>query len=216
MKLSDFLVGVGRPVAYYPSLTKITGGATATILVCQLLYWTDKQQDPDGWIYKTQKELTEETGLSRYEQEGARTKLRDAGLLEEQRKGVPARLYYRVNLEALNAAWETATTHTNKDAEIPHTGMRETSSQDGSPPADLHAETPPTISESTHRPPERENGGAQDAEMQELVNERNRLNDALRFAEARGADDRIEELTLQLADVYQRIRAHAGGRRASG
>jgi len=57
VRLSDFLVDVGRPVAYYPKLSHITGGVKETLFLCQLLYWDGKQNDSGGWIYKTQQEM---------------------------------------------------------------------------------------------------------------------------------------------------------------
>ena len=105
MKIADFLSGVGRPVAYFPSLTPVTGGVTATLLLCQLLYWDGKGDDPDGWIYKTQEELTSETGLSRREQEHARSLLKDRGLLQEKLAKVPARLHYRIDKDVLHLKW---------------------------------------------------------------------------------------------------------------
>lgn len=106
MRLTDFLNDLDRPIAYYPALTEITGGVKETILLCQLIYWTGKQHDSEGWIYKTQKEILEETGLSRKEQETARRHLRDKGFVEEKFTGVPRKLYFRVNLDAINEAWE--------------------------------------------------------------------------------------------------------------
>ena len=107
MKLTDFLSDVGRPVAYYPSLTKITGGVTSTLFLCQLLYWRGKGVDSEGWIYKTQEELTEETGLSRREQESARKSLIEKGLLEEHYARLDHKLFYRLNLEQLNNLWDS-------------------------------------------------------------------------------------------------------------
>ena len=54
-----------------------------------------------GWFYKTQKEIRDETGLTREEQETARRRLISAGVLEEDRRGVPAKLYFRVKADAL-------------------------------------------------------------------------------------------------------------------
>jgi hypothetical protein len=107
MRLSDVLEGLGRPATYYPSLHTITGGVLPTLFLCQLLYWKGKEADPDGWIYKTQQDWTDELGLSRWEQESARRELRKRGFLEERYQGLPRRLEYRPNLTALNDAWET-------------------------------------------------------------------------------------------------------------
>ena len=62
MKLSDYLVGVGRPIAYYPGLRKLTGSTNVTIFLCQFVYWTGKGDNEDGWIYKTSDEIEAETG----------------------------------------------------------------------------------------------------------------------------------------------------------
>jgi hypothetical protein len=106
MRLADFLQEIGRPIAYYPKLRRITGSTTATIFLCQLIYWSGKQKDPDGWIYKTAAEIEEETGLSEKEQRTARQHLKQRGLIEERYARLEHRMYYRVILEAVNAAWE--------------------------------------------------------------------------------------------------------------
>lgn len=90
-----------RPIAYHAVLAKAVGSATAGILISQLLYWTPRSQDKEGWIYKTQKDIYEETALTRREQESARRMLRAARVLEEKRAGVPSRLYFRVDMEYL-------------------------------------------------------------------------------------------------------------------
>jgi hypothetical protein len=92
-----------RVVAYHPSFAAIAGGVTAGLFLAQLFYWHDKGSDPDGWIYKTQAEWEEETGLSRWEQETARRRLRERGLVEEKLAGLPARLHYRLDVERLIA-----------------------------------------------------------------------------------------------------------------
>jgi hypothetical protein len=109
MRLSDFLTGVGRPVAYYPGLRRITGSTNATIFICQLVYWTGKESSGDGWIYKTSDEIEEETGLSYKEQTTAREKLIAAGLLEERYARLEHRIHFKVNLDALNSLWDSTT-----------------------------------------------------------------------------------------------------------
>jgi hypothetical protein len=82
-------------------------GPPAGIFLRQLVYWTGKEHDPEGWIYKTQSEMETETGLSRKHQEKARKILRSLGVIDERKKGVPRRLWYRVDLEALRRIMET-------------------------------------------------------------------------------------------------------------
>ena len=92
---------LGSPIAYYTAFARVLGGVEAGILTSQFFYWYGKGHDPDGWIYKTQAEIEEETGLTRRNQETARKKLRDLGVLEERYTGMPAKLYYRLNLGRL-------------------------------------------------------------------------------------------------------------------
>ena len=107
MKLTDFLSDVGRPIAYYPALRKITGSTTATILLCQFIYWRGKESDPNGWLYKTSDEIEEETGLSYNEQKTARANLVSAELIEEHYARLDHQMKFRVNLDMINLLWGT-------------------------------------------------------------------------------------------------------------
>lgn len=164
VKLTDFLMDIGKPVAYYPKLSAITGGVKETLLLCQLIYWQGKQESRNGWIYKTREELTEETGLSRYEQETARKNLIKKGFLEEKLAGIPARLHYRVNVEAVNEAWNeyiessSLGEYSKQDedvqdndelVEIPPTSLRESNQLDGGKVTNRMVENLQTITENT-------------------------------------------------------------------
>lgn len=105
MKLSDFLTTIGRPIAFYPGLRKITGSTNATIFLCQFVYWTGKENSKDGWIYKTSNEIEEETGLSYDEQKTARAKLKQAGLIKERYARLEHQMYFKVVLDVLNEKW---------------------------------------------------------------------------------------------------------------
>lgn len=105
MKLTDFLQDVGRPVAYYPELRKITGSVTATILLCQFFYWRGKESSQDGWLYKTADDIQQETGLSYSEQKTARRDLVTAGLIDEHYARLDHQMRFKVNLEAINNKW---------------------------------------------------------------------------------------------------------------
>jgi hypothetical protein len=104
MKLTNYIIDMGRVVTFPPGLKRVTGSTTATILLCQLIYWIDKTGD--GWIYKDSYDLEEETGLSVYEQQTARKILIDKGLLEENYKRLDHKIAFRVNEEVLNTLWE--------------------------------------------------------------------------------------------------------------
>ncbi len=105
MKLAIFLRELGQPVAYYPKLAQVTGGVVANLFLCQMYYWQGKQDDPNGWIYKTQPEIEAETGLGRTEQELARQLLRRRGLLQERYKGLPRRLEFWLDQDELENRW---------------------------------------------------------------------------------------------------------------
>lgn len=105
MKLTDFLQDIGRPVAYYPGLKKITGSTTATILLCQFIYWRGKESSGDGWLYKTSQEIEDETGLTYNEQKTARAVLVKVGLIQEHYARLDHQLKFMVNLDAINEKW---------------------------------------------------------------------------------------------------------------
>lgn len=109
-----------RPIAFHRIFVKLTGSVTAALMLSQAFYWSKRTSDPDGWFYKTQAEWEDETGMGRYEQEGARKALRRLAFWEEKREGVPAKLFYRINLSSLEGLL------TDLIAEKPQTSMGET------------------------------------------------------------------------------------------
>jgi len=106
-------------VAYHAAFAKHFGGVKAAVLLSQLYYWRDKGSDPSGWIYKTTDEIEEETGLSYREQRTARKKLVEAGVLEEDLRGMPAQLYYRVNTQAIERALNQRSADITKRKNMP-------------------------------------------------------------------------------------------------
>lgn len=106
MKLTNYIIDMGRVIAYYPNLKRVTGSTTATILLCQFLYWSNKTRDNKGWIYKTSEEIEEETGLTRWEQQTAKEKLVELKLLESEFKRLDHTSRYKVNEDELNSQWE--------------------------------------------------------------------------------------------------------------
>mgnify|MGYP001133746147 CR=1 FL=1 len=97
------------PVSFHRCLVPVTGGITSALLLSQAI-WTSQWLEPaaDGWFLRSQDEWTQETGLSRWEQESARRALRRSGLLEERRIGMPARLWFRVRPDAVWRALQVA------------------------------------------------------------------------------------------------------------
>lgn len=94
---------LSRPVAYHSIFARIAESTTAGLMLSQAWYWTKHSEHRDGWFWKTQQEWRTEVYLTRYEQETARRTLRQLGLLDEERRGSPAKLWFRVNLDKLYA-----------------------------------------------------------------------------------------------------------------
>lgn len=100
MRAADVLRELGRPIAYYPFLSRYLGGVNASVLFCQIFYWQDKATSALG-VHKTVDELEAETGLTYEEQRAARTKLRASGVLIETAKRIEHRTYFRIDEDAL-------------------------------------------------------------------------------------------------------------------
>lgn len=93
-----------RPIAFHRCFVRITGSVNAALMLSQALYWSKRTSDSDGWFFKSQKDWEDETGLSDKAQLAARKHLKSRKLIDENLKGVPAVLYYRVNIEHLKQA----------------------------------------------------------------------------------------------------------------
>ena len=88
-----------RPIAYQPIYAKITGSATAGILLSQLVYWHYAMKEKE--FYKTDNDFCNELSLGLYELRGAKKKLQELGVVIVNRKGVPAKTYYKVDIKRL-------------------------------------------------------------------------------------------------------------------
>jgi len=98
------LLGEGRVVAHRPCFARAFGGAACGLLLSQFWFWSGTptvRGRAGGWFWKSQREITEETGLSRAETETARRRLRALGVLEEERRGIPATLHFRLDTAAM-------------------------------------------------------------------------------------------------------------------
>ncbi|WP_315128064.1 hypothetical protein [Comamonas antarctica] len=103
--MSNLIAYLDRPIAFQRAFVDLGAGITGALMLSQAIYWARRTTE-DCWFYKTVTEWTEETGLSRTEQENARAKLQKLGVLEVVRRGVPAKLYFRVDNDGLLKALE--------------------------------------------------------------------------------------------------------------
>jgi len=97
----DVLSLLDRPIAYHRIFVTLTGSVTAAVLLSQAVYWSRRTGENGGWFWKTAADWTEETGLTRREQETARAILRELGFWQEEKRGIPARLWFFLDVPAL-------------------------------------------------------------------------------------------------------------------
>jgi hypothetical protein len=82
------------------ALGKIAKSATAGLFMSQLLYWWGKGSN-EKWIYKTIREMQEETCLTRSEQDRAIKIWKKLEILKVERGGMPRKRYFQINIDGL-------------------------------------------------------------------------------------------------------------------
>ena len=131
-----------RPIAFNRHYVSLGCGINGALMLSQMVYWSKRTKDKNGYFYKTQDEWEQETGLTRWEQETARKKLRELGFVSEHKHGVPCKVHFRVEHDTLYKAlvkyaekhqssmWESHKLEcgnpSNKDVEKPHTNTENT------------------------------------------------------------------------------------------
>lgn len=87
---------LGRAVPYHRKLAYLTDSVNAGLLLTRLIYQHRRHLHAQGWSRLSREELERELGLTRWEQETARERLRTRRFVEERMACLPARLYARV------------------------------------------------------------------------------------------------------------------------
>lgn len=131
-----------RPIAFNRHYVNLGCGINGALMLSQMVYWSKRTKDKNGFFYKTQDDWLEETGLTRYEQEGARKKLKELGFILERKHGVPCKVHFKVNHEHLYLALI-------QYAENQQTGMWETPKLGCGKPTNNDAENQQTNTENT-------------------------------------------------------------------
>lgn len=148
-----------RPIAYNPAFAKlkvgkVKAGPVAAVFLSQMVYWHNRMGG--AWMYKTQADITSETALTRDEQETARKRLVALGVLEEDRRGVPATMHYRIDAERLETLLLETTKPVKKatqdktrsgnfqNVETPQSGLVQSHNQECGNAANKIVETPQT------------------------------------------------------------------------
>jgi hypothetical protein len=76
----------------------------------------------DGWFFNTESNIEKDTTLTAYQQRRCLKTLKDKGLIEVKRKGIPAKQYFKINeqlvVKLLNNLKGSNSTTINKNKEI--------------------------------------------------------------------------------------------------
>jgi hypothetical protein len=76
-----------------------TGDHLAALLLSQILYWSDRTDDADGWFYKTAEEWEAELGLSNFQVKRAAQLLNKFGIESKVRKvKTTPKMHYRIDM----------------------------------------------------------------------------------------------------------------------
>jgi hypothetical protein len=79
----------------------LKGDVSGALFISHLAFLSKAHADKDGWFWRNQAQIEAWTGMSEGVQLRARKRVEAAGLLSSQLRGVPARMFYRVNILAL-------------------------------------------------------------------------------------------------------------------
>jgi len=119
-----------QPIHFHPWCAKLTGSAVAGLFLSYALRRTQRLLDPmyfgdeetdagwaqpvasdNAWFFASVEEVTQETGMSKFEQQTAKRVLRNLTVLEERLSGLPARKEYRVNTPLMMGLLQTFIQH---------------------------------------------------------------------------------------------------------
>lgn len=96
--LSEF-TGQRRGVFVHKIFIEMTGDLNAAAMLSQILYWSDKTKNPEGWFYKTTDEWQDEIGISYAQQRRAYKIIKPLGIqhrLKRVESGA-TKAHYRVD-----------------------------------------------------------------------------------------------------------------------
>jgi hypothetical protein len=84
---------------YNPNLARALGSIADAVFVFYVARWT--KSSAEEWCFRTELEIEHDTAIPIRTQKVIRERLRTAGFLIEHRKGIPPRMYYRLDMAAL-------------------------------------------------------------------------------------------------------------------
>lgn len=125
-------VGQSNVLVINTHVLKFFGGNfDVAAMFSQLFYWSDKTDDPDGWIFKSAEDWYNELCLSKYRSTQARKGLEKIGLIETEihRIGTAPTCHYRVNVEKFIEDFEAFLSEQKKQGK-----QKENAHKKGNPP----------------------------------------------------------------------------------
>ena len=95
-----------RLVSIPTAFVELTGDVSSACLLSQLLYWTGRTTNAEGWVYKSHAEWKHELGMGRCVVDRARKRLSELGVLQQTCRMVNGRrtMHFRIDLAALRTA----------------------------------------------------------------------------------------------------------------
>lgn len=118
--MSDNVIQTDRVIGFRPEIARALGSIEAAIFYQQLYFWSDKGKRGDGFIYKSAREIEDETCLTEKQQRLARKKLVDAGwLLAEKHQANGAYTYHYKCLMTVNTVLAKGHNVSAKSQDVP-------------------------------------------------------------------------------------------------
>ena len=120
-KVFDHLESLGyKTIAVNAGLRELTGSQHAAVLISQILYWQGLGRNKrTGEIYKTIKELEQETGLSRHQQDHAIHICIKLGILSVRNRGIPPKRHFLIDVTELTRQVHELQNSSNTNCEKP-------------------------------------------------------------------------------------------------
>lgn len=167
--MKSLLPALDRPIAFQRSFVRLTGSITAALFLSQAIYWTLRSQTGDGWFYKTARGWEDETGMTRREQDSARKRLGELGVLCEEKRDWPSRTYFRVDEEKLASCLAESANQTVWRKALTRIGEKRQPLLGTETTAETHIPLPPSPAKGERREESERsdaNDGADDAEVE--------------------------------------------------
>jgi len=82
-------------------VSALNGNGNAAIYLSQLLWWGKRKADEDGWFFRTRDQMQTRCGLGKQAQRTAEKTLRELGLIDTDKRGMPAKKHYQIHYQEL-------------------------------------------------------------------------------------------------------------------